>query len=61
LAGLFLNVCDLQVWLVMCGFRKHAEQTLQPDVYLPTVLPTDVSVGETRNTLSDKSCVRWQL
>jgi len=61
LAGLFLNVCDLQVWLIMCNFGKHAEQTLQSDEYLPTALPTDVSVAETRTTLSDGSSVRREL
>ena len=55
MAGLFLNVSDLRVWLIMCGFGKHAEQTLQSDEYLPMALPTDVSVAETRTTLSDGS------
>jgi len=61
LAGLFLNVCNLQVCLIMCGFGKHAEQTLQSDEYLPTAFLKDVSVAETCTIVSDGSTVRREL
>jgi len=45
----------------MCGFGKHAEQTLQSDEYLPTAFLKDVSVAETCTIVSDGSTVRREL